>query len=80
MAIHHYLVEYDTDKKRWDWSATTEQARFGEQTIYADENWVSYEHDSYKANDESINKRLALGLRFLNYCNDEMGEASAIRG
>ena len=71
MAIYHYVVEYDTEKKRWDWSANTENARFGENTIY-DKNmeWISYEDESVKAMDERLNKRLHLGLKFLNYYDE----------
>lgn len=71
MAIYHYVVEYDTEKKRWSWSADTENARFGEETIY-DKNmeWISYEDESVKAMDERLNKRLHLGLKFLNYYDE----------
>ena len=71
MAIYHYVVEYDTDKKRWDWSANTENARFSNHTIY-DHNmgWVSYEDEGVKAMDERLNKRLHLGLKFLNYYDE----------
>lgn len=71
MAIHHYVVEYDTDKKRWDWSPNTENARFGSTTIYEKNmGWVSYEDVSVKPMDEQLNKRLHLGLRFLNYYDE----------
>jgi hypothetical protein len=71
MAIYHYVVEYDTDKKRWGWGADTENARFAKHTIY-DHNmgWVSYEDKDFKAMDERLNKRLHLGLRFLDYYDE----------
>jgi len=71
MATYHYVVEYDTDKKRWDWSADTERAKFGKNTIY-DRNmgWVSYDEENVKPLDERLNKRLHLGLRFLNYYDE----------
>jgi hypothetical protein len=71
MAIHHYVVEYDTDKKRWDWSPNTENARFGASTVYDnDKGWVSYDDKSVKPMDEQLNKRLHLGMRFLNYYDE----------
>lgn len=71
MSIYHYVVEYDTDKKRWDWSADTENARFGEATVY-DKNmgWLSYENTNVKSMDEQLNKRLHLGIKFLNYYDE----------
>lgn len=75
MSIHHYVVEYDTDKKRWDWSPNTENAHFGSKTVYEKNmDWVSYDDVSVKAMDEQLNKRLHLGLKFLNYYDERFPE------
>jgi hypothetical protein len=80
MATYHYVVEYDTDKKRWDWSPNTEHAQFGSKTVY-DRNmgWVSYEDESVKPMDEQLNKRLHLGMKFLNYYDERYPDEAISR-
>lgn len=80
MAIHHYVVEYDTDKKRWEWSPNTENAHFGKNTVY-DRNmgWLSYEDESVKAMDVRLNERLHLGMKFLNYYDERYPDEAISR-
>ena len=80
MTTYHYVVQYDTDTKRWEWSPNTEHAHFDDKTIY-DRNmgWVSYEDESVKPMDEQLNKRLHLGMKFLNYYDERYPDEAISR-
>jgi hypothetical protein len=74
MSKHHYVVEYDTDKKRWDWSPEVEHRVFDHATIESKEHgWVHDEGEWHglKKIDEQVGEKLSLGLRFMNWCENE---------
>lgn len=81
MSKHHYVVEYDTDRKRWDWSPEVEERVFDHATIYTDKSGIGWVHDEaswhgLKELDEQVGERLSIGLRFLNYYENRYGEPS----
>lgn len=61
MSQHHFIIQYDTHSKEWAWDIESEQARFTEGSIYADEKWVG---NTYTESIQSIDNELAedLGL------------------
>ena len=69
MSQHHFIIHYNTDSKEWVWDIESEQARFTEGSIYADEKWVG---NTYTEPIQSIDNVLAedLGL-IINQLNRE---------
>lgn len=79
MAKHHYVIEYDTIKSRWDWSPQVEEQVFNHKTILSVVGeWLPDDVDTkgQMKPDIDIGERLSLGLRFLNYYDERYGTAN----
>jgi hypothetical protein len=40
MSEHHFVITFDSVKKKWSWNVDTETSAFPEGTIYLNNKWV----------------------------------------
>lgn len=82
MSQHHYIIQFDTDTRKWTWDWDSEDTRFPDGTIYLpefDNKWTDLSDLDPQLNqvlgkvDESASKAVVGFISLLNSLMEQTG-------